>query len=102
VTTLTEELSRGFVKKAPSDGQHIPQPPEKLTLSGHRGPVSSVCFHPSFSIVASGSEDSTIKVWDFESGTLEKTLKGHTKTVHDLSFDVKGDTLSKPKFTLVC
>jgi platelet-activating factor acetylhydrolase IB subunit alpha len=31
-----------------------------------------------------------LQVWDYETGDLEKTLKGHTNTVQDIAFDPKG------------
>lgn len=43
-------------------GEWIPRPPEKFCLSGHRSPVTRVIFHPVYSIIASSSDDSTIKV----------------------------------------
>ena len=49
---------------------------------GHRSTVTAVRFHPTFSLVASASEDATIKVWDYETGEFERTVKGHTHTVH--------------------
>ncbi|OHE91408.1 nuclear distribution protein pac-1a, partial [Colletotrichum orchidophilum] len=33
-----------------------------------------------------GSEDCTIKIWDWELGELERTMKGHTKAVTDVDF----------------
>jgi len=53
-------------KRSPSDW--IPRPPEKFTLSGHRATVTQVIFHPVYSVIASCSEDATIKLWDYESG----------------------------------
>ncbi|EGD81139.1 arginyl-tRNA synthetase [Salpingoeca rosetta] len=34
------------------------------------------------------------KVWDFESGEFERTLKGHTKAVNNLAFDKEGRMLA--------
>ena len=39
------------------------------------------------------SEDATIKVWDYETGDYERTLKGHTDAVQDLAFDHPGKQL---------
>ncbi|KAF8693126.1 Platelet-activating factor acetylhydrolase IB subunit alpha, partial [Rhizoctonia solani] len=52
--------------------------------------VTRVAFHPLYSLLASASEDATIKLWDWETGDLERTLKGHVRSVHDLEFDSKG------------
>lgn len=79
-------------KRSPSDW--IPRPPEKYELSGHRAPVTRVVFHPIFSLMISGSEDATIKVWDFETGDYERTLKGHTDSVQDISLDREGKLLA--------
>lgn len=64
----------------------LPRAPAKYSLSGHRQPVTSVAFHPIFSVLASACEDGSIKIWDWELGELERTLKAHTKSVVDLDF----------------
>ncbi|KAF8467636.1 WD40-repeat-containing domain protein [Kalaharituber pfeilii] len=64
----------------------LPRAPARHSLVGHRNPVTSVAFHPVFSVLASGAEDSTIKIWDWELGELERTIKGHTKPVQDVDF----------------
>lgn len=76
----------------PSDW--IPRPPEKYSMVGHRGPVTRVVFHPVFNVFVSSSEDATIKVWDYESGDYERTLKGHTDSVQDICFDHTGKWLA--------
>lgn len=78
-------------KRSPSDW--IPRPPEKFTLSGHRATVTQVIFHPVYSVIASCSEDATIKLWDYESGNFERSLKGHTDVVQDIAFDPQGKLL---------
>jgi platelet-activating factor acetylhydrolase IB subunit alpha len=72
----------------------LPRAPARHTLGGHRSPVTCVAFHPVFSSLASGSEDTTIKIWDWELGELERTIKGHTKAVLDVDFGgPRGGTL---------
>ena len=71
----------------------IPRPPERFQLNGHRLPVTRVIFHPLFNVIASSSEDCTIKIWDFESGEFERSLKGHTDTVQDINFNASGKLL---------
>ena len=41
----------------------------------------------------SASEDASLKIWDFETGDYERTLKGHTDSVQDMAFDTAGKLL---------
>jgi WD40 repeat protein len=40
--------------------------------------VNSVAFSPDGSMIASGSDDNTIKLWRVSDGALLRTLEGHT------------------------
>lgn len=59
---LQEVTTGGPSKEKRSPGEWIPRPPEKFELKGHRETVNRVVFHPTFDILASASEDATIKV----------------------------------------
>ena len=50
--------------------------------------------HNYFSLMISASEDATLKIWDFETGDYERTLKGHTDCVQDVAFDNSGKLLA--------
>lgn len=64
----------------------LPRGVARHTLESHRDSITCVAFHPVFSTLASGSDDCTIKIWDWELGELERTIKGHTKAVSDIDF----------------
>lgn len=81
----------GGDKRSPAEW--IPRPPEKFTLTGHRATVTQVKFHPVYSVIASCSEDASIKLWDYESGNFERSLKGHTDVVQDIAFDPQSGKL---------
>ena len=36
----------------------------------------------------------SVQVWDYEAGDFERTLKGHTDSVQDISFDQTGKLLA--------
>jgi len=88
-----EVMSGGPSREKRHVGEWIPRPPERCMLQGHRLPVTRVVFHPIFNVIASCSEDCTIKVWDFESGEFERSLKGHTDSVQDVNFNSTGKLL---------
>lgn len=76
------------------DSKLLPKGPPRATLSGHRGPVTTVATHPVYSLIASGSEDTTIKLWDYETGQYERTLKGHTAAITSVVFSPSGQLLA--------
>jgi small GTP-binding protein len=64
------------------------------TLKGHQGEVRSVAFDAQGGMLASGSEDKTVKLWEVESGKLLRTLEGHWSSVLSVAFDPQGGTLA--------
>ncbi|MBW4592759.1 MAG: CHAT domain-containing protein [Brasilonema angustatum HA4187-MV1] len=62
-------------------------------LLGHNGEVKSAVFSPDGNIIASTSDDSSIKLWS-KDGTLLRTLEGHGATVYKVAISPDGQTLA--------
>ncbi|EJU00666.1 miller-Dieker lissencephaly protein [Dacryopinax primogenitus] len=93
-SALQEEIALApSARRNASQTDWLPRTPARHTLTGHRGPINRVAFHPVHTVVATASEDATVKLWDWETGEFERTLKGHTKAVQDMEFDSKGTKL---------
>jgi platelet-activating factor acetylhydrolase IB subunit alpha len=91
---LAQELSSTPSKKPEANSiDWIPKLPPRRALIGHRSAITSLAFHPIYNLLASSSEDASIRIWDWDTGDNEKTLKGHTKSVQDVHFDSKGHFL---------
>ncbi|KAF5239736.1 hypothetical protein FAUST_4784 [Fusarium austroamericanum] len=55
------------------------------TFKGHENGVTCLQFDDN--ILATGSYDTTIKIWNIETGEVMRTLRGHTSAVRTLQFD---------------
>lgn len=58
-------------------------------ISGHLGWIRTICFDVNNEWFATGSNDRTIKIWDFASGKLKLTLTGHISTVRSICISDK-------------
>jgi serine/threonine protein kinase len=71
------------------------------TLLGHNGGITTIAIHPAGQILASGSTDRTIKLWDLDQGKLLHTFVarslfsnvGHGDRISTLAFSPDGATL---------
>lgn len=68
--------------------------PELILQTGHSKVVQAVVFSPDKRYVASGSFDSTIKIWDIESGRELRSLTGHLGAVKAMAWSPDGKWLA--------
>ncbi|KAF6525344.1 hypothetical protein HZS61_011139 [Fusarium oxysporum f. sp. conglutinans] len=68
-----------LIPKVDSDWNAVLQ-----TLEGHTNWVTSVLFSQDGKLIASGSYDHTVKIWNVATGEEERTLKGHTDFVNSV------------------
>ena len=63
-------------------------------LKGHNALVYSLAFSPSGKLLASGSFDNTIKLWEYPSGKELRSLGGHAAPVYCVAFSPDGAVLA--------
>ncbi|MEU0210084.1 NB-ARC domain-containing protein [Streptomyces canus] len=72
----------------------LPDPALMRTLTGHRGPVHAVAFSPDGTRIATGSRDTTVRIWSSATGEALHTLTGHQGPVRAVAFSPDGRLLA--------
>lgn len=72
---------------------------DSALLGTHSGRVRSVAITPDARFAISGSDDSTIKLWDLADGRCVGTLEGHLAIVHSVAVSPDGALLASAGFT---
>jgi WD40 repeat protein len=70
---------------------------ESNRLDGHTRTVISVNFSPDGQLLASASDDNTIKLWQLD-GTLITTLEGHSNRIRSVKFSPSGQLIASASY----
>ncbi len=65
--------------------------PEITLLQGHTSAVRAVCFSDDGQLLATGSDDNTVRIWNVATGQVVKVLRGHGGRVHAVVFTPGGE-----------
>lgn len=90
----TASAPRAHAVIAPAPAPATPPPdtqtPDRLLQTGHTAEITALAFSPDRHWLATGSSDTTIRIWEVATGHQPLTLTGHTKTVTGLAFSPDG------------
>ncbi|MBE9214006.1 hypothetical protein IQ247_15255 [Plectonema cf. radiosum LEGE 06105] len=78
----TDNLKRNIIERLQQASYEIN---EHNQFVGHQGEISDVAFSPDGLIIASVSDDCTIKLWSLD-GKLLNTCRGHTDRIYKVTF----------------
>ena len=67
-----------------------PAKPTSLTLSGHTDTVEEGAFTPDGRMLATSSRDKSVKIWDTQSGALQRTLEDHSGGLGSIALSPDG------------
>lgn len=66
----------------------------RKTLKNHAGWIGRIAWSPNGGLLASGSDDRTICIWNPAKGDVVKTLEGHSDTVFSVAWSHNGKSLA--------
>lgn len=65
-----------------------------LELDGHEAAIYTVAWSPDGKTIASGSQDSTVRLWNAETGELIRILEAHGDAVRGIAWSPDGMLLA--------
>lgn len=70
------------------------QEPKLVLPIAHHSGINDFKFSPNEKLIATGSSDKTIKIWNVKTGTLLYNFTDHTKSISEIDFNKDGKLLA--------
>lgn len=86
-------FQRSALNSHPAEAEQRADLVARAILRGHKGPIWSVAFSPDGSLLATGSDDTSLRLWDPASGRETEVLSGHGGAVFAVAFAHSGKFL---------
>ncbi|GLW32995.1 hypothetical protein Areg01_59330 [Actinoplanes regularis] len=94
IDTLRRRLDEAGRTGTASRSRRAGLRPTGVILSGHTGYITSLAFDHGGELLASGSYDDTVRLWDPRTGGPGQSLIGHGGAVHAVAFSPDGRLLA--------
>jgi WD40 repeat protein len=82
----TVQQSASIVHENSIDPTDERSPSPRIALDGHDGPITDIVYSPDGSLIATASQDGSIRIWDAANGSPIRTLTGHGGGVNSIAF----------------
>ena len=83
-----------FSRRVVPDFTPLPSWPPRHSLQSHKKVIKYLSVHPTYTHVATASEDQSIKIFDYESSQLVGGCGGHDAAVTAIHFNKQGTVLA--------
>ncbi|XBW35372.1 hypothetical protein QEN19_000937 [Hanseniaspora menglaensis] len=92
ITMVYSTNSGGLLYCLNSETNSVSTTPAETTSSGDLY-IRAVCFSPDGTLLANGTEDKIIRIWNLKEQKIVKMLKGHDQDIYSLEFTPDGKKL---------